>query len=234
LSTVDEGNDVQLPEASPLSRQVRELLEELIITRQLAPGAKLTETGLSSELGVSRGPLREAIRVLEGSGWVEVIPNQGARVRVPTPGEVLDFFEVFEHLEREAASRAARLISDEGLAHVESVYEIGLHAVEARDVQAVDLANAQFHDAVREQCGNQEYVRLLADLSKRARWYFRSVAVPRIEESWEEHAELVEALRERDPDHAESVIRRHVQGTAHAVNAAASPATQDVTESAGP
>lgn len=211
---------MRLPEASPLSRQVREVLEELIISHELPPGSKLTEMGLAEQLGVSRGPLREAIRVLEGRGWVEVRPNRGAHVRIPTPEEVLDFFAVFELLESEAARLAAINIDDTGLREVEKVFGEGLRAAEAHDFHEVDQANTAFHAAVRRQCGNQELVRLLADLEKRARWYFRAVALPRSRASWMEHEELLTALRAGDPELATATSRRHVSQTARAVTEA--------------
>ncbi|MGE0724861.1 MAG: GntR family transcriptional regulator, partial [Alphaproteobacteria bacterium] len=124
----DEGGAVEVEPLARrrMGREVERVLEAIvgdITTGAIRPGAKLNGPELSRRLGVSRGPLREAIRRLEERQLVQCTPNAGARVVLHSPEEVIQFFYVREALEGMAARLAARTMSDADLADLRGIYE---------------------------------------------------------------------------------------------------------------
>lgn len=215
--------------AAPLREQVYENLEELILDGRLKSGQRLVESELASSLGVSRGPIREALQHLERDGWLEVRPRQGTYVREPQVHELQDYFWARSLLEVEAAGRAARRVRKEPAAVAGDLERLrALHrnsqslASGLSDAGAAELGtedvdrrrryrenSRQFHYAIASLAGSQALVELLGYLGKRTRWYFSSIAY---NSRLHEHDELLLALESGSEKRAKALMLSHMEG----------------------
>ena len=197
----------------PLRQSVYDALLELVVEGRLGPGEHLVETDLAHQLGVSRQPVREALHRLEAEGWVDLRPNQGAFVHVPTDQEIDELLDVRELLEVETARLAAREASPGQVARLRVICHEGEAAVESGDTERFVTVNTNFHDALAEIAGNAVLAELSAIVGRRARWYYRLVAPLRGHESCAEHTAMVDAIEAGDGDQAAKVARDHVERT---------------------
>jgi DNA-binding GntR family transcriptional regulator len=189
-----------------------QLLEEVLQGR-LLPGEVLVETQLGKRFGVSRTPIREALRMLEQDGVLERV-NRGMRVRPTSPEEVLEIYGVRTILEAAAARDAASRRSDYDLATLDRLF--GTMA-EAKGATPMELAgiNRSFHRAIWEAAGNRTLLDLLERLAVHLRRYPATTyqRPGRWEEALDEHRQLLEAIREKDPDRAARLAERHMQAS---------------------
>lgn len=209
-----QANLIPLQQPPALRDQVYAALEELIITRALPPGTRLLESDLAEQLGVSRNPVREALTMLAHSRWVDLRPRQGAVVHTPTPKEVDDFFTVRTVLEEESARQAARKATPADVRALRRLLAAGLEALAGGDDGQTASANAAFHSRVSDIADNRVLDEVLGLMKKRLRWYFASVASVRGRRSWDEHAELIDAIADHDADRAARVMSAHSRATA--------------------
>ena len=198
----------------PLRQSVYEALVELVVGGRLGPGEHLVETELARQLGVSRQPVREALHRLEAEGWVDLRPNQGAFVHVPTDHEVDQLLDVRELLEMQTARLAARsAVAGRRWPGCGRSGHEGEAAVESGETERVVTANNRFHAELALIAGNAVLADLAGIVSRRVRWYYRQVAPSRGQESWAEHWELIDAVEAGDEDKAAEVARRHTERT---------------------
>lgn len=197
----------------PLRERVYQAMQELIISRQLAPGQHLVESELADMLGVSRQPIREALQLLNSEGWVDLRPGYGAFVHAPTEAEVDQLLVVRAALEAESARLAALHAEPEGVARLREICEQGEAAVKADDIDAMVAANAELHRRVTELSGNQVLLDFVAQVDRRVRWYYTPIARHRGRQSWQEHARLIDAIENKDADLAARVMREHTERT---------------------
>ncbi|MFC6080026.1 GntR family transcriptional regulator [Sphaerisporangium aureirubrum] len=198
---------------APLRESVFEALLDLIIDRRLSPGSHLAESELAELLGVSRQPIREALQLLGGEGWVDLYPGHGAFVHVPTLCEADQLLVVRSVLETEAARLAAIHRTDEGVAGLRALCALGTAAADAGDVPATVKLNGQFHHAVTIQSGNAVLCELCVQIGRRVRWYYAPVAQQRGHGSWMEHATLVDAIEAGKPELAAQIMGAHTKRT---------------------
>ncbi|MGU3496740.1 GntR family transcriptional regulator [Xanthobacteraceae bacterium A53D] len=206
----------------PFARQVADSLRDLIIRGDLPPGSRIVERTLSERLAVSRTPLREALKLLELEGLVELSLNRGARIMSFTPEEATSLFEVIAGLESLAAEIAATRMSADDLAGLEA-----LHAQMVQHYQRLERdpyfeLNSAIHDGIIRLSGNPVLIATHAGLMLRARRgrYMAIVDPQRWEESVGEHEALMAALRRRDAEMAGKVWRKHLVRTGETVAAA--------------
>jgi DNA-binding GntR family transcriptional regulator len=200
----------------PLRQSVYEALVELVIAGRLSPGEHLVETELARQLGVSRQPVREALHRLEAEGWVDLRPNQGAFVHVPTDSEVDQLLDVRELLEVQTARLAAQAVTRAQVTRLRALCREGEAAVASGDTEGFVSLNNSFHAALAEIAGNAVLAELSAIVGRRARWYYRLVAPLREHESCVEHLDMVEAIEGGDGEQAAKVARGHVERTRNA------------------
>lgn len=197
----------------PLWERTYHALERLIIHRELAPGTRLVETELAERLGVSRNPIREALRSLETAGWVEVRPRRGAFVTMPSPRDGDHVFEVRALFEPQAARLAAERLETETLGELHELLGEGTAAATRGDADAVVELNALFHRTVFEAAGNPVLADLLRNLEKKAMWHFSTIATNRGIDSWYEHESLLQALSVGDGARAFAEMEAHVRAS---------------------
>ena len=199
--------------SSPVLRdQVCDVLRARIISGELPPSSGLREVRLASELGVSRTPLREAIRQLTEEGFVEQSPRRGARVVALSPEMIREVYEVREALEGMAARHAALRIDAARITFLRNLID----DLRPR-IAAGDLTNTgdRVHEEIFEVCGNSRLKRLMSLYRSKVSWIqgtaFR--ISQRLEIAYQEHESIVRALECHDPEWAEAATRRHIRNT---------------------
>jgi len=200
----------------PLERRVfreeiREKLIEDILGGRLAPGARIVETRIAQQFGVSQGPVREALRDLELLGFVVSSPFRGTQVRQISTDDLLEIYPIRAALEGVAA-RAAALRMDDGMfAELEEMLSAMRTAAAQDDARAQATADAGFHHVIIKASGNRmlEHVWQSMRLSITTCLTY-AVTHRSLHEITERHVPLLEALRSRDPNRAEDEIRRHI------------------------
>ena len=160
---------IALLQTSSLASVVQGELERMILCGELAPGAKLTEVALAARLGVSRGPLREAFRMLEEAGLVRTEKNRGVFVRHIPLAEAIEILDLRAAMDELVGRRLAGRITPAQLKEVRGLVEQMEHAVKAKDAHHYHLLNLRFHDRLVELAGNGKltaiYRKLIKELS---------------------------------------------------------------------
>ncbi|HEY3165354.1 MAG TPA: GntR family transcriptional regulator [Candidatus Limnocylindrales bacterium] len=195
---------------SVLADQVRERLLEGILSGRYPPDARIVETQVARELGTSQAPVREALRGLEALGVVEITPFRGARVRRPTPRELLEAYAVRSALEALAARLAVPRLSSADLGRLGAAVEAMQTAASADDTRAVAAADARFHGLIVELAGNGTLLKLWRSLEPFLRTYI-TLVVPGADAQWSAdlHTPILDALRARDVDAVVAALERH-------------------------
>jgi DNA-binding GntR family transcriptional regulator len=194
-----------------LRSQVRDLLIERIVKGYYKPGARLVETQIARELGVSQAPVREALRDLESVGVVESFAFRGARVRNPTRAELLEAYPVRAALESLAAFEAAGRITDAQLDQLEDLIAQMEKAADQGNAHQQAMANAQFHGLIVEAAQNSTLLRLWAFLEPWARTYLTAArSGVDLNELAVRHRKILTPLRKRDSQAAADAMRDHL------------------------
>jgi DNA-binding GntR family transcriptional regulator len=195
--------------AELLSHDVFSALERKIVHRLLPPGTHLVEEDVAAEMGVSRMPVREAFRMLQREGWLDIQPYMGAYVRQPALNEVRDIFELRHRLGAFAAELASERAEPEDLEQLSRLVAEGSVAIERADVDALAELNWQFHRTLARASRNELLTRQIEDLDKRVRWHFAATTTSRARDSWTEHGEIVEAVAAHDAGRAARLTFEH-------------------------
>ncbi|GAV25578.1 GntR family transcriptional regulator [Carboxydothermus islandicus] len=197
----------------PLRELVFETLREAIINGVLKPGERLMEVQLAEELGVSRTPVREAIRKLELEGFVVMIPRKGAYVAGISLKDVADVFEVRAALESLAAGLAAERITDEEIEELERVLVKQQSLAESDRLEDIIRADTDFHDVLYRASRNERLIQIVSHLREQIqRFRTASLSQPgRMRIALEEHKEIVEAIAERNVEKAQALAREHIE-----------------------
>lgn len=191
-----------------------------IMSGDIAIGAQLRQAELAADFGVSRTPVREALRQLQTGGLIDVVPNRGAVVRVPAPWEVREAYEVRAELEALAASRAVDRISRNDIATLRTANQ----EMYDRSVAESDPARASgtssrrendlFHDTIASVAANTRLARAIDEINET---FPRNVSAQLLvhdarhrEENYNEHVRIIEALERGDAEAARAEMRDHV------------------------
>lgn len=198
-----------------LADRVFSALQDEIVMGQIAPGSKLGEAELAARFGVSRGPLREAIRRLESRQLLERIPHVGCRVTQLSLDDLIEVYQVRELLEGEAVRLAASAMSDE---EIVGLREVLAQHEQQRDLQAGEAyfqheGDLDFHYRIIQGSHNKTLINLLlGELYYRVRMYrYRASRVSqRPQRALHEHHAIMEAIEQRDGEMAALLMRRHL------------------------
>lgn len=205
----------------PLRHAVYLELRSRIIAGDWEPGERLFEDQIALELEVSRNPVREALQALSAEGFVELEPRRGARVAVISPQRAVELFEVREALEGLVARLAAERRSDDDVQRLRTLVVDGKAATAREDAAAITALNSQFHELLGSISGNSMLAETVAHLSHLIEWVYRRSISRRSAQSWQEHAEIVEAIASGDTARAERLSTAHVAAAKAAFLAAA-------------
>lgn len=195
-----------------LSDQVKEYLREAILSGVYAPGARIVESALTAELGVSQAPVREAIRELVVMGFLETEPYKGTTVRTFSEYELYEVYTVRASLESLAARQAAPRLKDEHIAQLQAILDDMRAAAHAGDQDQMVRIDNQFHKKILQIAGNKLLHRLWETLQF-GQWTIFTTAHSELGLVFltERHVPLLEALATRDADKAAEAMRRHIE-----------------------
>jgi DNA-binding GntR family transcriptional regulator len=197
----------------PLARVIRDDVLASILRGDLVPGERITEPVIAARLGVSRVPVREALRDLESTGLVESRKHAGVFVKQMSPKETADLYEMRAMLDAYAGRIAATAATAELIETLEARLAVMDETAERKDVMRYYEANLHFHWDIIAACGNQQICDVYRGIVQKlhlARLKNLSTDVGMLESIREHHA-IVEAIRGGDPKTCQSLLENHVK-----------------------
>ena len=203
---------VNMDDFLPLRDVVFNTLRKAILTGELRPGERLMEIHLANRLGVSRTPIREAIRKLELEGLVTMIPRRGAEVAQITEKSMKDVLEVRRALDALCAELACDRISEEEMGKLEEACAGFEKATRTGDTTAIAKADVALHDIIVSATGNRRLVQLVNNLAEQMyRYRFEYIKdESQHERLVEEHRIIYESIRAKDREAAAAAAKMHI------------------------
>lgn len=196
----------------PMAQIIKNKIEEKIINNDLKAGTKLEEVDLAKQFNVSRTPIREALRQLEASQLVTIIPKKGAYVSEISIQKLIEIFVVVAELESLCAKLASRRISPEQSKDLEKAFESCQIAHDNNDIDQYFTENLSFHKIIYESSNNQFLITQMNQLKSRL-LPFRKVQLKvknRMSLSLNEHKKITKAILEGKGEEAQEIMRSHV------------------------
>ncbi|MRJ75787.1 FCD domain-containing protein [Aeromicrobium sp. SMF47] len=208
---MSDGNGTELSRDGTFSRRTETLVREMILSGTVAPGERLNEVALAASLGISRGPLREAIQHLAGEGLLTIVSHRGAFVRTFDPRELDELYDMRTAFEMYAARLACQRAADEDLAALQAFVSETAEAMSSESGGSYP-PDRDFHQRLLALASNATLER--AALETQAQIYLaRSMSAKapvRAKEALQEHADIVTALQSRSPDEAAQLVYQHL------------------------
>jgi phosphonate utilization transcriptional regulator len=202
---------IALLQSSSLTNVVQQEIERAILQGEYAPGSKLIEAALAEKMGVSRGPVREAFRMLEEAGLVRTEKNRGVFVRDIPIGEAVEIFDLRAAMDELVGRKLAREATPAQLKELKGLVDAMEKAVKAQDARQYHLLNLQFHDRMVEMAGNSKltaiYRKLIKELSLFRRLNLADGWLLPISAS--EHRQIMKAIASGDADAAGKAMFDH-------------------------
>lgn len=197
----------------PLREIVCENLRDAIKKGILEPGERLMEVQLADELGISRTPVREAIRKLEQEGYVIMMPRRGTYVADVSVSDIKEIFEIRSALESLATGLAARRIEPDELEKLQSLLNEIEGYIEQNNIEKIVETDIKFHELLYQVSRNDRLFAIISNLKEQlARFRTLSMSYPgRLRETFEEHSEMVEAIADGDVSAARDAAEHHME-----------------------
>lgn len=205
----------QRKENKSLSTLIFEKIREDILEKKYKPGDKLIEVKLAEELGVSRTPVREALKQMELDGLVENIPNRGVIVKGISDQDILDIYTIRTCIEALVAQWAAERISDQEMKEIEEIFDLMEFYTMKNDVEKLFELNTKFHETLYKATKS----RYLEHMMKEFQFFIKTTRLlslqseGRKENALEEHRLIVAGLRERDVKKTRLALMSHVNNS---------------------
>lgn len=203
---------VNMDEFLPLRDVVFKTLRQAILKGELKPGERLMEIHLANKLGVSRTPIREAIRMLELEGLVIMIPRRGAEVAQITEKNMKDVLEVRKSLDALSVQLACERITEEEKVALKEAKEAFEKATQTKDVTVIAAADVKFHDIIIEAAGNAKLTQMINNLAEQMyRYRFEYLKdVSGHERIIKEHQEIYDSIMHADVEGAQVASGKHI------------------------
>lgn len=195
----------------PLREVVAEEIRAMIVRGDLAPGERLLEDRLAEQLGVSRNPVREAIRSLEATGLVEVVPRRGAYVSRLDVEDARQLLEVRGILEGYAAEAAAKVADTQLVEALDRIIAEGRRASRSRNHVRASELHREFHLTVEAAVGNPYLAQVTQPLRQRTEMVFSLLSDARARTSWDEHERIRDAIAAGDGPAAREAVQAHLE-----------------------
>lgn len=208
---------IKLDSYKPLRELVCETIRQAIIDGTFSPGERLMEIQMADEMGVSRTPVREAIRKLELEGFVVMIPRRGTYVADISIRDITEIYEIRTSLDVLAAGLAAERITDDELETLNRLLvEIGQHIADNNMEKIVEIDTA-FHDILYQASRNERLCSIINNLREQLTGIRgRSMSYPgRLVETMDEHRSLVDCIAARNVEAAQNAARVHIENAEH-------------------
>ena len=204
---------VNFNDYQPLREVIFTTLREAIIVGELKPGERLMEVQLAQKMGVSRTPIREAIRKLELEGLVEMLPRKGASVADLSVKDIMDVLEVRANLDALASSLSATRITEEEIKELKHIQNQFVSYVEKENVQGAVKKDVEFHDIIYRSCRNEKLIQIANNLREQIQ-RFRVIYIKDYSSTKElikEHTDIIESIINRDPISAREYAQKHIK-----------------------
>ncbi|MCI8579459.1 MAG: GntR family transcriptional regulator [Dorea sp.] len=216
---VEPNFNVTMNEYLPLRDVVFNTLRQAILRGELKPGERLMEIQLANKLGVSRTPIREAIRKLELEGLVLMIPRKGAEVADITEKSLKDVLEVRRALEELSVKLTCDRITKEEIKELEQAAENFRKTMKSKDITEIAEADVRFHDVIYTATKNQKLIQLLNNLHEQM--YRYRIEYLKDEEVYpkllKEHKEIIERINRGEKEEAARIVCEHIDNQVNAV-----------------
>lgn len=195
-----------------LPQEVAKRIREMIRKGILKKGDRIREKPLCEAMGVSRTPLREALRLLSSEGLIELIPNKGARVVEPSMEDIREMFWVMSMLEGACARECAANLDKDGMKRLDTLYRKLEKHFRENNHEKYMAVNHSYHTLVQELAGSRILAEVINGLRQKILLYrYRQIYQPnRLSTSMQEHRDLQDAFRKRDPEAAERLMKEHL------------------------
>jgi DNA-binding GntR family transcriptional regulator len=204
---------VNLDSYKPLRELVLDAIRSAIMNGTLQPRERLMEIQMAEELGVSRTPIREALRKLELEGFIVMVPRKGAYVSDLSFKDIADVFEIRAALEGLAAGLAAERITDEELEAMERLLVEKKEAITQNNISRLVEVDTRFHEMMYQASRNERLSSIISNLREQIqRFRLTSLSHPgRMQESLSEHKKITEAIQSRDSQLARQLAQEHIE-----------------------
>lgn len=205
--------------STALYLQVADRLRSEIYRHALQPGDPIDEKALCDRYGISRTPLREALKVLSSEGLIELVPRKGSFVRSMDIDELNEMFPVMAVLEGLCAREAVENCAAEDLKQLEDMHQTLEKYAASGDIDNYYETNFEFHQAIQDLSGNRTLQRTIGDLRKvlRLARHMQLTMPGRLQQSLEEHRQIMLAFRKHDPDLADQNMQAHLRNQWHSL-----------------
>ncbi|ACL74411.1 GntR family transcriptional regulator [Ruminiclostridium cellulolyticum] len=203
---------INLNDYKPLREVIFNSLREAIIIGELRPGERLMEVQLAEKMGVSRTPVREAIRKLELEGLVDMIPRKGAHVAELSIKDIMDVLEVRASLDGLATSLAAERITDDELKELKHINSQFANYIEKENLNGSIKKDAEFHDIIYRASRNDKLISIINNLREQVQ-RFRVIYLKDYNNSKnliKEHNDIYEAVSSRSMENARNIAKTHI------------------------
>lgn len=216
---MQDNLQVKMDEFLPLRDVVFNTLRQAILTGELKPGERLMEIHLANRLGVSRTPIREAIRKLELEGLVTMIPRRGAEVAQITEKNMIDVLEVRRTLDALCAELACDRIDEEATENLKIACDNFERAVGSKDAKKIAQADVELHDIIVKATGNSRLIQLINNLSEQMYRYRYEYIKDSSQHSRliEEHRIIYESILKKDKETASQAAKMHIDNQEKAI-----------------
>lgn len=196
----------------PLYEEVAERLRDRIFSHEMPPGSWIDEQSIAEEFGISRTPMREAIKVLAAEGLITMKMRRGAYVTEVSKSDLEQIFTVIALLESQACKEVAVKATDKDLSALDSIHLKLEKAAADRDIDGFFSINQDFHDKIQDIAGNKWMTHVISDLRKVLKLQRRDSLSKRgrLEQSLVEHRNILSALLARNPELAASLMKKHM------------------------
>ncbi|MCX7922762.1 MAG: GntR family transcriptional regulator [Clostridia bacterium] len=210
---------INLNDYKPLREVIFNTLREAIIVGELKPGERLMEVQLAEKMGVSRTPVREAIRKLELEGLVNMIPRKGAHVAELSVKDIMDVLEVRSSLDGLATALSAERITEEEIKELKHVYTQFVTYVEKENLNGAIKKDVEFHDVIYRSSRNDKLIQISNNLREQVQRfrviYLKDYSSPK--ELIKEHLDIYEAIVNKDSQRAQIAAESHIKNQEAAI-----------------
>jgi DNA-binding GntR family transcriptional regulator len=206
------GFKIKIDEPKLLSEDIADSIKTAIIKGKFKPGEKISEGELAESMGISRTPLREAFRRLENEGFIQIIPRKGAVVSRIDAKEAISLYEIKSVLEGLAARLAAANMKEKDIAKLEKINNELKELIDKNDLESFYRVHTRFHEGFVKACGNKRLIQMISNLNDHfSRFGIISLTLPgQFEMAFQQHSEIIEALKSADEDLAEQKVKTNV------------------------
>lgn len=203
---------IKVDEYMPLRDVIFNTLRDAIVSGDLKPGERLMEVTLAEKMGVSRTPVREAVRKLEVEGLVTMTPRKGTHVAELSVKDIMDVLEVRAALDKLATELAASRIRPDNLRHLESIHKQYIAHLQKENLQGAIKKDVEFHEVIYHASGNNKLMNVAANLREQV-YRFRVLYMrdfSNAEDVLTEHEQILKSLSERDSALAGQLAKDHI------------------------